>query len=196
VCNAGGGDFNVWGDPASGKRFDAFLVYAGESQNHSFFGETEFLDAEVLPQRPIAAPLVWVLSDSDVSAPQSAPYIYVNKVARALIALSRAGKVNDFVRIYAVPKLTHLVREGYANFDRPLSQDALWYDYSSEVPNPGAFNTEHRGLRVADVFARALPFNQPFDDWEEYPFHFEARAGRSMPLLLQILTDLKLTKSC
>ena len=187
---AGGGDFNVWGDPASGKRFDAFLVYAAVNQNHSFFGEAEFSDAEVLPRHPIAAPLVWVLGDSDVSAPQSAPYIYANKVARALIALSHAGKVNDFVRIYAVPKLTHLVREGYANFDRPISQDALWYDYSPEFPNAGAFNTEHRGLRIADVFARALPFNQPFDNWEEYPFHFEARAGRSMPLLLQILADL------
>ena len=187
---AGGGDFNVWGDRASGMRFDAFLVYAAVSQNHTFFGEAEFSEVEVLPQRPIAAPVAWVLGDSDVSVPQSAPYIYANTVARALTALGHGSKLNDFVRIYAVPKLTHLVREGYANFDRPISQDAFWYDYSPQFPNPGAFNTEGRGLRVADVFARWLPFNQPFDNSEEYPFHFEARAARSMPLLLQTLTNL------
>jgi hypothetical protein len=187
---AGGGDFNVWGNRASGMRFDAFLVYAAESQNHGFFGETGFSDVEVLPQRPIAAPIARVLGDSDVALPQSAPYIYANTVARALTALGDGSKVNDFVRIYAVPKLTHLVREGYANFDRPISQDAFWYDYSPQFPNPGAFNTEGRGLRVADVFARWLPYNQPFDNWEEYPFHFEARAARSMPLLLQTLTNL------
>ena len=188
---AGGGDFNVWGDRTSGMRFDAFLVYAAASQNHTFFGEADFSEVEVLPQRPIAAPLAWVLGDSDVSVPQSAPYIYANTVARALNALGRGSKVNEFVRIYAVPKLTHVVREGYANFDRPISQDALWYDYSVQFPNPGAFNTEGRGLRVADVFARALPFNQPFDNWEEYPFHYEARLARSMPLLLQTLTNLQ-----
>jgi hypothetical protein len=187
----GGGDFNVWGDRASGMRFDAFLVYAAVSQNHTFFGEAEFSEVEVLPQRPIAAPLAWVLGDSDVSVPQSAPYIYANTVARALTSLGRGSKVNDSVRIYAVPKLTHVVREGYANFDRPISQDALWYEYSVQFPNPGAFNTEGRGLRDADVFARALPFNQPFDNWEEYPFHYEARLARSMPLLLQTLTNLQ-----
>src|SRR4029079_4894643 len=111
---------------------------------------------EVHPQNPIAAPLAWVLGDSDVNAPQSAPYIHANAVARALTALGHGRRANDFVSIYAVPKLTHLVREGYANFDRPISQDALWYNYSPEFPNPGAFNTEHRGLRVANVFARAL----------------------------------------
>ena len=187
---AGGGDVNVWGKPASGKRFDAFLVYAAGTQNHSFFGEAGFSDLEVHPRYPAAAPLAWVLGDSDVNVPQSQPYIYANTVARALAALGHGSKVNDFVSIYAVPKLTHLVREGYANFDRPISQDALWYDYAPMFPNPGAFNTEHRGLRVSDAFARALPFNQPFDLSEEYPFHFEAREARSMPLLLQVLTDL------
>ena len=188
---AGGGNYNVWGDPKSGLRFDAFMVYAAASQNHSFFGEGEWLESEVHPKQPISAPIAWVLGDSDVNVPQSEPYIYANSVTRALKALGRGDKVNDSIRIYAVPKLTHLVREGFANFDRPISQDALWYKYSPDYPNPGSLNTQHQGLRVADAFARALPFNQPFDDWEVYPFHFEARAGRSMPLLLQILTNLQ-----
>ena len=184
----GGGDFNAWGEPASGLRFDAFLLYA--NMNHGFFGEFGNFDTEVNPQYPIAAPLVWVQGDSDLVVSQSGPYAYANRVARALESLGRASDINQLMRIYALPKLTHFIRDQlFANFDRQPSDDALWYDFTDKFPNPGAFNTDAHGLRVSAPYARALPFNGPLDSWDGF-FHVEARMARITPLMLQILANL------
>jgi hypothetical protein len=186
----GGGDYNVWGQPASGLRYDGFISYAGP-QDSQLYQDGSF-DILVDPKHPIAAPLVWIVPEVDIVIPQSHAYIYANAVARALQAQGRGDAINDYLRIYVPRKLTHLERDQlYANLDRTASGDALWYDYQPLVsPNPGAFNTARRGLRVSAGYERALPWNGPLDGWDDF-FHGEARMPRTTPFFLQILADLR-----
>jgi hypothetical protein len=179
----------VWHQPASGLRYDAFLIYAGtETQTLYQDGSNDLLPD---PEFPMVAPLAWIVGDADVTLPQWNAYIYANQVARAFAALGNAGRVNDFLRIYSPEKLTHLVRDQlYANYDRLPSDDALWYAYADADPNPGAFNTRGHGLRLSSGMAQAMPWNGPADGWDEF-FHGEARMARLTPLFVALLTDLR-----
>jgi hypothetical protein len=187
----GGGDYNVWGDPRSGLRYDAFLNVAGSEETQYYVGGGYVSHLQVDPAHPIAAPFAWINGDCDLIVSQAQPYVYANAVARALARLGRAEEVNDLIRIYAVKESPHVSPDFYfAAYDREPSEDALWYAYADVFPNPGAYNTAHRGLRLTAGYARALPFNPPLDGWDQQG-HGLARAARITPLVLQVFADLR-----
>jgi hypothetical protein len=186
----GGGNFNRWHQPDSGLRYDGFLIYAGASDS-SLFQDQSF-DIRVDPDHPMTAPLAWVVGDNDVVLPEHHAFIYANQVARAFAAQGQGERINDFLRIYSPAELTHLVRDQLiTSYDGTRSDDALWFDYQPGVfPNPSAFNLTGRGLRVSQGMARALPWNGPTTDWEDF-FYGESRMARITPLMLALLADLR-----
>jgi hypothetical protein len=150
-----------------------------------------FFQSDVNPKFPISAPFVWLVPENDVTLPQSAAYTYANKVWRALDALGRGNEVNDFIRIYSLPKATHQARDQlFSAFDSQDSEGGLWYNSLDLLPNPDAFNTQRLGLRVSDPYAQALPFNGPLEDWDFF-FHGKAGGPRNTPLWLQVFADLQ-----
>ena len=194
---AGGGGYNTWGEPSSGLRYDAYLVQAGNNDSHGYFDQCVFgnIPSDVNPRLPISAPLVWIIGDYDTAlwTLQMHAYAYANKVWEALAALGRGDEINDFIRIYAVPGTTHTMHDLYlAAYDSGDPDGGLWYDYADRLPNPGAFNTEGRGVRVADAMVQVIRANDGLaDPWADFDFHGMTKMPRQMPLWLQLLSTLR-----
>lgn len=187
----GGGNYVRWNDPSSGRRYDAFLALAPALENQAFIGETGFHFIVPDPAHPINAPLAIVLGDADVTLPQAGPYAYANHVAEALALHGQGSRINDLLRIYAIPGLSHQDHSQlYAEYDRLPSDDAVWYDYADVFPNPGAFNTEGRGYRVSAAYAKIVNVDGPPDSWDDF-FHGDARTPRAAPVLVGLIDSLR-----
>ncbi len=191
---AAGGNYNVWGDPESGLRFDAFLAYAG------FQGVQAYLDhfddmPDVNPDFPASAPFVWFVPGYDSGgsgAEPSGAYRYANKVWQALDNLGRGKEINNFMRIYHLPKATHQhPSQLYASFDdRENMEGGLWFEYSDIFPKPGAFNEAGKGYRIKDAYVDSLRYNPRPDGWDFY-YQGLAKAIRDAPLWVQTLANLR-----
>src|SRR4030095_626184 len=174
--------------PSSGLRFNAFLAYA------AFQGVQAYLDhfddmPDVNPNFPASAPFVWFVPGYDTGgsgAEPSGAYRYANKVWQALANLGRGKEINDFMRIYSLPKATHQHRSQlYASFDDRKDLDGgLWFEYSDILPNPGAFNEEGRGYRIKDAYVESLRYNPRPDGWDFY-YQGLAKARGAAPLCVQ-----------
>lgn len=189
---AGGNNFNVWGEPKSGTRFDAFLVYAGVNDFQAFADEPD-QPLQVNPKYPISAPLVWFVPEYDVTLPQAAAYDYANQVWQALDKLGRGADINRYIRIYSLPKATHQSRDQlFTAFDSRQRKDGLWFETSEYYPILDTFNSEGRGSRVSPPYATLLTTPPNVTEGWQYFFSEKHALPRDTPLWLQTLANLRL----
>lgn len=186
----GGGNYNTWGQPKSGLRFNAFLSYAGVDDCQDYI-DIPGTQADVSRDFPISAPFVWFVPEYDHTLPQSAAYHYANEVWQTLADLGKGAKINDYLRIYSLPKATHLGRgQLFAGFDSKVRRNGLWYEYKDILPNADAFNTLGRGFRMSDNYVQYYQANPYVDGWDYFPQGL-AKLPRDTPLWLQTLDNLK-----
>jgi hypothetical protein len=186
----GGGNYNDWHEPSSGRRYDAFIVYAAVNRFQAFLEAGEQM-AAVDPNHPATAPFVWLVPEYDVTLSQARAYDYANKIWRALDALGCGDELDGLIRIYSLPKATHMARgQIYASHDSTDETGGLWYDYVDRVPNPGALNTAGRGYRVSDALTQAEKYDPSFDGWAGH-FQETAKLPRDTALWLQTLANLR-----
>jgi hypothetical protein len=189
---AGGGAYNVWGQPASGLRYDAFVVYAGVDHDNQGYTDRGFGRSEVHPAFPISAPMVWIVPENDFFSPQAVAYHHANQVHRALAALGRGHEVNHFLRIYSIPGASHIPRDDiFAAFDSGEPDGGLWYEVEDAIPSPAAFNTAGRGLRLAGGAAAELRANGPIGASTAFWVHGSAALPRLSPFWLQTFANLR-----
>ncbi|HEX5035335.1 MAG TPA: hypothetical protein VFW62_12720, partial [bacterium] len=188
---AGGGNYNTWGQPSSGLRYNAFISYAGVDDSQDYldsFGNP----ATINPDFPITVPFVWFVPEYDRTLPQGAAYRYANEVWRKLAALGKGEKINDFVRIYSLPRATHIGRgQLFAGYDsRSRKGGGLWFEYEDILPNPGAINEDRRGLRISNGQVEYFGAN-PYSDGWDYGLQGIAKLPRDTALWLQTFENLR-----
>ncbi|HKY62052.1 MAG TPA: hypothetical protein VJR29_01405 [bacterium] len=189
---AGGSAYNVYGDPSSGLRYDAFVCYAGINDSQGYLDQGLFTNvpSDVNPALPASAPFVWFVPELDTGVPQYSAYAYANKIWKALEKLGDASKINDLVRIYSLPKSGHTPRDfNMASFDKNR-RDGLWFEFL-DTPEFGAFNEKGKGFRVSDSQARFLQ-GKDFDTFLKLDVHGTAALPRHTPLWLQTFANLRL----
>jgi len=197
-----GGNFNRWRDPSSGVRFDAFLIYGAHRPTPIWTDTADLVSwvgtAYTDPEYPLSAPFVFVRGDSDVINDGRAPTnfwanatIFANAAARAWPTSRMADRsLDDYLAIYELDTLTHQVRDQlFTAWDRePFDEHAVWYDPALGM-TPEAMNTEGRGLRMSEVYARQH-LTQEQDDIYWYAGELYTMP-RITPLMLSLVESLR-----
>jgi len=194
-----GGNFRTWRDPSSGVRFDAFLVF-GSARAAPVFVDGDSLEdvtghAWVDAEYPLGAPYVWVRGDSDVLLGDRGDdfwanaFIQSNAVARAWAGSELAARsLDDFMAIYEVAKLNHQSRDQlFPMWDRPPIEGAVWYDPAGGY-DAAALNTEGRGLRLSEVYARQV---RAYGDEIQYYASDLHGTPRATPLMVALIAALR-----
>lgn len=163
-----GGNFRKWKDPASGVRFDAFLVYSGARPAPTWTDSAGVAEiaghVPVDPDYPLSAPYVWVRGDVDVLLGNygddfwANAFLQSNAVARAWATSALADRaLDDTMAIYELAMVNHQARDQlFPLWDRPpFDAHAVWYDPALGY-DFAALNTERRGLRISEVYARQV----------------------------------------
>jgi hypothetical protein len=153
------GNFNRWRDPASGVRFDAFVVFAGAVGWPWFSDDTDLeaalVSADVDPEYPIGAPYVLLHGDGDLVVTPLNSYVQANAVARAWPGSAMAAEsIDDYLSILSLEKVNHAARDQIlTTFDRPPFDGGMWWD-PALGQTPESLEGSRRGLRITDEYAR------------------------------------------
>jgi hypothetical protein len=153
-----GGDYKTPYDPKSGRVADWFVVRSGVEQATAPQppdGQPDFFDMLPDPEYPIAAPLVYISAEVDLSYIQLNGYLFANELADALPGSKIANKdVNAWLRLYTLHGATHQPREAW--FAGPSDGgNRTWYDYATNT-----FNGTGQGLELP-AWMDAVRANNP-----------------------------------
>ena len=141
-----GGDFNTPYAPKSGRIADWFVVRSGTEAATAPLppdGQPEFFDQLPDPEYPVAAPLVYVSAEADLSYVELNGYLFANELAEALPQSKVANKdINAWLRLYTLRGASHQPREAW--FAGPFNGgNRTWYD-----PVANTFNGAGQGLEL------------------------------------------------
>jgi hypothetical protein len=180
-----GGNFNVFHEPSSGRRFDAFVVFAGGGNWVAFDGGDWQL-GPVDDRYPAGAPMVYIAGDADATASQFGGYLFANQLARALPGSAQADTpMEELLALYIVRGLTHLTHDYlYANARNQGRNDFLYYLPDGTFPNEDGFNRDRRGRQVGAIWVEA-------GFLDTFGLTFLHDVPRTTPLFLQSFENLR-----